>query len=273
MPTMVKRLALQALIQSPAHKLVRTMRFSPLPRFVIAVLGVFFTLALIAPLPFAIVMPGSAENIFEKIITIKNQKSYPATGRLDLMSIRVTNPNNWIIGPEIIYSWLRSDEAVYPRAAIYPPGTTTESEKKAATADMTSSQSKAIGAALTFLRANPNFGLTRDQLVEKNVLFDLKRTGGPSGGMIFAIGVIELLTPRDILDGRHIAGTGTISIDGTVGPIGGINEKIRAAHKAGAKIFLAPLGNQGDITNPPQGITVVFVATLTDAMNALSVGA
>ncbi|MEY4967391.1 MAG: hypothetical protein RIQ73_90, partial [Actinomycetota bacterium] len=99
------------------------------------------------------------------------------------------------------------------------------------------------------------------------------RTGGPSGGMIFAIGVIELLTPRDILDGRHIAGTGTISIDGKVGPIGGINEKIRAAHKAGAKIFLAPLGNQGDITNPPQGITLLLVATLTDAMNALSVGA
>ena len=249
------------------------MRFSPLPRFVIAVLGVFFTLALIAPLPFAIIMPGSAQNIFEKIITIKNQRSYPSTGRLDLMSIRVTNPNNWIIGPEIIYSWIRSDEAVYPRAAIYPPGTTNESEKKAATADMTSSQSKAIGAALTFLRANPDFGLTRDQLVEKNIRFDVERTGGPSGGMIFAIGVIELLTPRDILGGRHIAGTGTIAIDGRVGPIGGINQKIRTAHKAGAQVFLAPLGNQSDITNPPQGIKIVFVATLTDAIKALSIGA
>ncbi|MEY4282636.1 MAG: hypothetical protein RL467_192 [Actinomycetota bacterium] len=248
------------------------MRFSPLPRFVIAVLGVFFTLALVAPLPFAVVMPGNAQNIFEKIITVKNQKSYPATGRLDLMSVQVTNPNNWIIGPEIIYSWIRSDEAVYPRAAIYPPGATNASEKKAATADMTSSQSKAIGAALTFLRANPDFNVTRDQLVEKNILIDVKRTGGPSGGMVFAIGVIELLTPRDILDGRHISGTGTISIDGTVGPIGGINEKIHAARKAGAQIFLAPVGNQSEVTNPPQGIRVVFVATLTDAINALSAG-
>ena len=248
------------------------MRFSPLPRFVIAVLGVFFTLALVAPLPFAIVMPGNAQNIFEKIITVKNQKSYPATGRLDLMSVQVTNPNNWIIGPEIIYSWIRSDEAVYPRAAIYPPGATNASEKKAAAADMTSSQSKAIGAALTFLRANPDFNVTRDQLVEKNILIDVKRTGGPSGGMVFAIGVIELLTPRDILDGRHISGTGTISIDGTVGPIGGINEKIHAARKAGAALFLAPVGNQSEVTNPPQGIKVVFVATLTDAINALSAG-
>ena len=260
----------QALIQSSLNKLVRTMRFSPLPRFVIALLGVFFTLALVAPLPFAIVIPGSAENIFEKIITVKNQKSYPATGRLDLMSVRVTNPNNWIIGPEIIYSWLRGDETVYPRAAIYPPGATNESEKKAATADMTSSQSKAIGAALAFLRANPDFEVARDQLVEKNLVFDVKRTGGPSGGMIFAIGVIELLTPRDILDGRHISGTGTITIDGKVGPIGSINEKIRAAHRVGAQIFLAPVGNQSEIADPPQGIKVVIVATLTDAINALS---
>ena len=255
------------LLKSHLH----TVRFSPLPRFVIALLSVFFTLSLVAPLPFAIVMPGSAQNIFDKIITVENQKSYPATGRLDLMSVRVTNPNNWIIGPEIIYSWLRSDDAVYPRAAIYPPGATNESEKKAAAADMTSSQNKSIGAAFSFLEANPDFGVARNRLIEKNIAFDVKRTGGPSGGMIFAIGVIELLTPSDILQSRHISGTGTITIDGTVGAIGGINEKIRAAHKAGAEIFLAPIGNQSEITNPPKGLKVVIVATLSDAIAALAV--
>ena len=246
------------------------MRFSPLPRTVLAVLGVFFGLSLIAPLPFAIVLPGSAQNIFEKIITIENQKTYPATGRLDLMSVRVTNPNNWIIGPEIMYAWLRSDEAVYPRAAIYPPGATNASEKKAAAADMTSSQNKAIGAALSFLTANPDFGVAENQLIEKNISFDVKRTGGPSGGMIFAIGLIELLTPRDILHGRHIAGTGTISIDGRIGPIGGINEKISAAKKAGAEIFLAPEGNRSELAKIPRGIKVVVVSTLTQAIKALT---
>jgi PDZ domain-containing protein len=88
--------------------------------------------------------------------------------------------------------------------------------------------------------------------------------------MIFAIGVIELLTPRDILQSRHISGTGTITIDGTVGAIGGINEKIRAAHKAGAEIFLAPIGNRSEITNPPKGLKVVIVATLSDAISALA---
>lgn len=246
------------------------MRFSPLPRIVLAVLGSFFGLSLIAPLPFVIVLPGSAQNIFEKIITIENQKTYPATGRLDLMSVRVTNPNNWIIGPEIIYAWLRSEEAVYPRAAIYPPGATNASEKKAATADMTSSQKKAIGAALSFLSANPDYAVAKNQLIEKNISFDVKRTGGPSGGMIFAIGLIELLTPRDILHGRHIAGTGTISVDGRIGPIGGINEKISAAKKAGVEIFLAPEGNQSELGKIPSGIKVVVVSTLSEAMQALA---
>ena len=61
-------------------------------------------------------MPGQAQNIFDKLITIKDQKSYPANGRIDLMSIRVTNPNSWIIGPEILYSWIKADEAVVKSA-------------------------------------------------------------------------------------------------------------------------------------------------------------
>lgn len=246
------------------------MRFSPLPRIATAILGIFFALALVAPLPFVIILPGSAQNIFEKIITIKNQQSYPATGRLDLMSVRVTNPNNWLIGPEVIYAWIRSDEAVYPRAAIYPPGATTASEKKVADADMVSSQSKAIGAGLNFLAIHPEFNVAADQLNEKNIYFDVKRTGGPSGGMIFALGVIELLTPTDILHGRHISGTGTITIDGKVGPIGGINEKIRSAYKAGATLFLAPIGNSNEIGDIPDGMKVIIVATLEDAVTALT---
>jgi len=245
------------------------VRFSPLPRFALIVLTLFSALALIAPLPYVIIMPGQAQNIFEKIITIKDQKSYPATGRIDLMSIRVTNPNSWLIGPEIIYSWLKADEAVYPRAAIYPPGTTQKSEDRKAKADMVNSQDNAKTAALSFLRLHPEYGVPANDLHIKNIAFDVKKTGGPSGGMIFAISVIELLTEKDLLHGRHIAGTGTITTDGKVGPIGGINEKILAAHKAGATLFLAPAGNSGDIANIPTGIKVVIVATLAEAIAAL----
>ncbi len=245
------------------------MRFSPLPRIALVILTLFASLALIAPLPYVIVLPGQAQNIFNKLITIKNQKSYPANGRIDLMSIRVTNPDSWIIGPEIIYSWIKADEAVYPRSAIYPPGTTQKSEDKKAKADMVNSQDNAKTAALSFLRLHPEYGVTADDLHIKNISFDVKKTGGPSGGMIFAIGVIELLTQKDLLQGRHIAGTGTITTDGKVGPIGGINQKILAAHKAGATLFIAPAGNRGDIANIPSGIKVVTVATLAEAIAAL----
>ena len=245
------------------------MRFSPLPRIVFFILSIFTVLALVAPLPFAIVLPGDAQNIFNKIITIKNQKTYPATGRIDLMSIRVTDPNNWIIGPEVMYSWLKADEAVYPRAAIYPPGATQESETKKAKADMTNSQGNAATAALSFLRLHSEYGVAANDLHIKNISFDVKKTGGPSGGMIFALGVIELLTEKDLLHGRHIAGTGTISTDGQVGPIGGINEKIQAAYKAGATLFLAPAGNSAEIAHTPAGIKVVIVSTLAEAVNAL----
>ena len=242
------------------------MRFSPLPRISKIILALFLALALIAPLPYVIILPGQAQNVFDKLITIKDQKSYPANGRIDLMSIRVTNPNSWIIGPEIIYSWIKADETVYPRAAIYPPGTTQKSEAKRAKAEMTNSQDTAKTAALSFLRLHPEYGVAENDLRIKNITFDVKKTGGPSGGMIFAIGVIELLTEKDLLQGRHIAGTGTISSDGKVGPIGGINQKILAAHRAGATLFIAPAGNKADISRVPAGIKVVTVATLAQAM-------
>ena len=72
------------------------------------------------------------------------------------------------------------------------------------------------------------------------VTVDIENTGGPSGGLIFALGIIEKLTPENLVNGRNIAGTGTITPDGQVGPIGGIMEKIAGAKAAGVKIFLAP---------------------------------
>ena len=181
----------------------------------------------------------------------------------------MTNPDSWIIGPEIVYSWLKADEAVYPRSAIYPAGTTAKSENKKAQADMENSQSSGVVAALSFLRLHPEYGVAADTLSSKNITFDVKRTGGPSGGTVFAIGVVELLTKQDLLRGRHVAGTGTMSTDGHVGPIGGINEKILAASKAGATLFLAPAGNRQEIAHTPKSIKVVIVSTLAEAITAL----
>lgn len=64
--------------------------------------------------------------------------------------------------------------------------------------------------------------------------------GGPSGGLMFALQIYQQITGQDLRHGQKIAGTGTISADGTVGEIGGIDKKVVAAHHAGAKIFFAP---------------------------------
>jgi len=253
------------------------LRFARLPRVVTGTLGIFFALATIAPLPYAIVLPGEAQNIFKGVITFKGLTNYPASGRIDLMSIRVTNPDTWIFGPELVYSWISGERAVYPKSAIYPPGTTAEEESKQAKADMVTSQDKAIVAAVNYLQSHPEImatsqsvGIERAQLLDsKKIKFKVGETGGPSGGLVFSIGLVELLTELDLLQGRHIAGTGTITNRGVVGPIGGINEKITSAQKVGATIFFAPVDNAEEIGKVPEGIKVVTVATLAQAINYL----
>jgi PDZ domain-containing protein len=91
--------------------------------------------------------------------------------------------------------------------------------------------------------------------------------GGPSAGMMFALGIINEVGDTDLTGGKFIAGTGTIDASGTVGPIGGIQLKMIAARKAGADYFLAPAGNCSDVLKTtPKGLDVVKVTTLHDAV-------
>jgi len=98
----------------------------------------------------------------------------------------------------------------------------------------------------------------------------LENVGGPSAGVVFALGVVEKLTEEDLTGGRVIAGTGTISAAGDVGSIGGVRHKMNGAKKDGASVFIAPAGNCQDIVgHEPDGLTVVPVATLQQAVDAL----
>lgn len=80
----------------------------------------------------------------------------------------------------------------------------------------------------------------RDIVTDPPVHIESDEIGGPSAGLMFALEVYNQLVPEDLTKGYDIAGTGTINIDGEVGPIGGISQKVIAAHKAGADIFFAP---------------------------------
>lgn len=93
--------------------------------------------------------------------------------------------------------------------------------------------------------------------------------GGPSAGQMFALGIYDKITPGELTGGRHIAGTGTISADGEVGAIGGIQQKIATAEEAGATIFLVPSANCRDVAGLETDLTLVSVDTLQSSIAAL----
>jgi PDZ domain-containing protein len=104
-----------------------------------------------------------------------------------------------------------------------------------------------------------------------DVQIQLENVGGPSAGMMFALGIIDKLTPGALNGGENVAGTGTITATGEVGPIGGIRQKLYGADNAGADWFLAPADNCAEVVgHVPDGLTVFSIATLDDAMAALA---
>jgi PDZ domain-containing protein len=111
--------------------------------------------------------------------------------------------------------------------------------------------------------------ISEDYDLPFEVKINLKNIGGPSAGLIFALSIIDKLTREDLVKGRNVAGTGTISPDGKVGPIGGIEEKLIGAAREGSTLFLAPSLNCPEIRHIPQGLQVVPVDTLTEALAAL----
>ncbi|CAN5420647.1 PDZ domain-containing protein [soil metagenome] len=102
------------------------------------------------------------------------------------------------------------------------------------------------------------------------VTIQLENVGGPSAGMMFALGIIDKLSEDTLTGGQNFAGTGTISAGGDVGPIGGIRQKMYGAVGAGADYFLAPKANCDEVAGHiPSGLEVFAVATLDDALDVL----
>jgi Lon-like protease len=94
--------------------------------------------------------------------------------------------------------------------------------------------------------------------------------GGPSAGLMFALGIVDKLTPGNLTAGRFVAGTGEISANGAVSPIGGIQQKMVGARQAGATVFLTPAANCADTAGAvPAGMRLVKVSTLEGAVSAL----
>ncbi|MCW5954358.1 MAG: PDZ domain-containing protein [Propionibacteriaceae bacterium] len=114
-------------------------------------------------------------------------------------------------------------------------------------------------------------GLDTGFRFEPRVTFHLSPAiGGPSAGLPFAIAIYSMLTPDELLAGRIVAGTGTLDAKGRVGQIGAVQEKIAAAVRDGATVFLLPTANCGDAEVEHEGLQLVPVDNLGDALAALA---
>ncbi len=122
-------------------------------------------------------------------------------------------------------------------------------------------------------RAYLGVGLvTRDLAIDPpfDVAIDVDGIGGPSAGLAMTLSVIDRLTPGQLTGGRHVAVTGTIELDGSVGPVGGIEQKAKVVEDSGAVLFLVP-SESYDQAQEALGDDVVVkpVDTLADALVAL----
>lgn len=324
-----------------------------------AVFVVLFVLVLAMPVPYVILSPGPTYNTLgtyfdgkhnHAIIAITGRAPAKRSGHLNLTTVGVSGGS--VSAYQALVGWLRHDEVVVPRAAVYPPGQSQQQTEQQNSADFQQSQDSATAAALCELGYPKGFGVIDveargpsakvlrpgDQFVSVNgaavgsratldaalgraapgttvpivvkrgsttatvrvrlgtlpkgsdrsrggylgvvpdttclapftVDLRLSGIGGPSAGLMFALGILDKVGRGDLTRGRFIAGTGTIDPNGTVGPIGGIALKMIAAHDKGATVFLAPAGNCAEVrAATPAGLRVVKVDTLHGAVQDL----
>lgn len=249
----------------------RDLRFSRPPIFIRFFLPLLLLIALFAPMNFVLVTPGPATALFPKVLTIQESAgvdTYPVKGQLNLLTIYITNPESYVFGAEILGCWAWGDCVAMPRSVMYQDGATDDAEVETGKKEMVKSQNVALAAAKAAITRNFS-GTNLDAVKDSSVKVSLKNTGGPSGGLIFTLGLVDLLTQEDLLQGRNIAGTGTIAVDGTVGPIGGVTEKIIGAKRAGASILFISTQNCNELPAKVEGIQVIAIEKIDQAIEYL----
>jgi len=132
---------------------------------------------------------------------------------------------------------------------------------------------RTITCATFSYKGKPRFGMTGRFSTEAyqlpvHVSYHVPNINGSSAGLMFALQIYRTLTGLDIAAAKNVAGTGVLGTDGSVLPIEGAREKVRAAIKAGADVFLVPQQNYQDVRNTP-GIDVVPVKNFAEALRAL----
>ncbi|QEV18330.1 S16 family serine protease [Streptomyces alboniger] len=230
--------------------------------------------AAVAPLPFAVAQPGGTANVLGKhegkpVLTITGVPTREPKGVLRMTTIVATGPQMDVRLGDVVDGWFRTDRAVMPKDSVYPTGDNVKEVREHNLGDMKKSQDDATKAALAYLKATGS-----DDTGKVKVQADLGKIGGPSAGLFLSLGIIDKLdgdgSGGDLTGGRDIAGTGTITASGEVGPVGGVALKTKAARRDGATVFLVPKAECADAgAELPKGLRLVPVTTLKGTVEAL----
>ncbi|MFF8955760.1 hypothetical protein [Streptomyces sp. NPDC014894] len=226
--------------------------------------------AAFAPLPYVIAEPGATVNVLGEhqgspVISITGAPVRETEGALRMTTIVATGPDADVDLGDVTDGWFRTDRAVMPRDSVYPAGESTEEVTERNQEDMSESQHDATRAALSYLGEDPE---------KVKVTLRLADVGGPSAGLLFSLGIVDKLdgdgSGGDLTGGRRIAGTGTITADGGVGPVAGVALKTQAAKRDGAEVFLVPKGEcDAAEAGRAEGLRLVPVTTLKGAVESL----
>jgi PDZ domain-containing protein len=215
---------------------------------------------LVAPVPFVVMERGPTVDVLGshdgvEVIRIVGTPVTASTGQLRMTTVDVDLD---VSLPKAVESWFDTGRALVPQEAVFPADLTRPQVEKRNATQFSTSQ----GSAETV--AEREIGHPVD------VTIKLEKIGGPSAGLMFALGIIDKVRPEDLTGGRVIAGTGTIDDAGTVGPIGGIPQKLIGAYADGATFFLVPAANCAEaVRNAVPGLAMISVATLAEALTAL----
>lgn len=256
--------------------------------FIGLIIGVLTIIVLFLPSAYVVEEPGPTQDVLGKssgkyVINVDNPnnpnnpnkkaasaasglKSHSKSGKLLLVTVNTSGvPGYEIPNIHAVLSWFDSKKQILPREVLVPVNQNASDYKKETNKQMTSSQSSAQVAALDYAKKHLNVNIKNVK-----VKMHIDDIGGPSAGMMYALGILNKLTGVDLAGGKTIAGTGTIDNNGKVGAIGGIRLKMISAKRDGARWFLAPNSNCDEVVgNIPQGLNVVSVKTLDDAYKAL----
>ncbi|MDR2799418.1 MAG: Lon protease [Bifidobacteriaceae bacterium] len=221
-------------------------------------------LFLFTPVPYCIEAPGSTTNVLGKIdgknlIAIEGHENHDP-GQLLMTTVSLIGRAQYGVPLyQAVYSNFDSKSVVLPLDYVFPKNMTDTQYKEQNNKLMTKSQNSAIVSAYNFLKMKK---YPKTQISIENI-------GGPSAGLMFALGIIDIVKNANLTGGNAIAGTGQIANNGEVQAIGGIDQKIFGAASSGAKFFLAPTSNCPDIEAEHKNIQIISVSTLNDAINSL----